>query len=299
MTQEEYDVSIIIVNYNTWKMTTDCIDSVFKNTKDIAFEVIVVDNGSIDDSLNKLSHDARINYFYSKDNLGFGKANNLGYSKAKGRNILLLNSDTLLLNNAVKVLSDYLDAHNDVGACCGNLYDVNHAPTYSYCHNFPSIFRDFFTLFSTPLEIIRFGNSRFFNNSDKPIEVKHITGADLMIKRSVIEQIGLFDPAFFMYYEDTELCHRIYKRGYKLISIPSSQIVHLCGKSVLKSNSLLWNLEGRQLFFKLTGKSRIYVYIDYCLNRISLKVRRLYRLKDERKRAIFDECLEKYKYLYS
>ena len=96
------DVSIIIITYNTLRMTSDCLESIFEKTQDIKYEVILVDNASTDGSKEFFEKDSRIRYIYLKDNIGFGKANNAGYLHAKGKYVFLLNSDTILINNAVK-----------------------------------------------------------------------------------------------------------------------------------------------------------------------------------------------------
>src|SRR3712207_2177399 len=101
------DVSIIIVNYNTCQLISNCIDTIFQNTDGISFEIIVIDNASCDASKSKFENDARINYVYSYENMGFGRANNVGMMLAKGEYIFLLNSDTLLINNAIKFFYDY------------------------------------------------------------------------------------------------------------------------------------------------------------------------------------------------
>ena len=128
------DVSIIIVNYNTCELTKQCIDSVFKKTSGISFEVIVVDNDSKDDSIKVLSQDSRVNFIESGANLGFGRANNLGIKHSRGKYVFFLNSDTILLNNAVKMLFDFMDAHKElnVGALGTILLDGNHNRTHSY-----------------------------------------------------------------------------------------------------------------------------------------------------------------------
>lgn len=97
------NVSIIIVNYNTLKITANYIESVFEKTKKIPFEIILVDNASTDGSKEYFEKDQRIRYYYNTENLGFGKANNEGLKYAKGRNVLFLNSDTLLINDAISI----------------------------------------------------------------------------------------------------------------------------------------------------------------------------------------------------
>ena len=121
------DVSIIIVNYNTCELTKQCIDSVFEKTSGISFEVIVVDNDSKDDSIKVLSQDSRVNFIESGANLGFGRANNLGIKHSTGKYVFFLNSDTLLLNNAVKKFWDFATTHSSfaIGALGCQLVDEN------------------------------------------------------------------------------------------------------------------------------------------------------------------------------
>ena len=103
------DVSIIIVNFNTRQMTSECIDSIIEKTQGLEFEIILVDNASTDGSKEFFEKDERITYIYSEKNGGFGYGNNLGMKVAKGKYFFLLNSDTLLINNAVKEFYDYAE----------------------------------------------------------------------------------------------------------------------------------------------------------------------------------------------
>lgn len=226
------DVSIIIVNYNTCKMTAECIDSVIEKTTDLSYEIILVDNASTDGSKDFFTNDNRITYLYNDENLGFGRANNCGVKIAKGRNILFLNSDTLLINNAVKIMSDYLDTHNHVGAVGGNLYTHDMRPGMSFQRLRPSLSWEINDLLlNLPLRV-RYGKTAtYFNTSSRPIKVGYIMGADLMTRKAIVDKIGCFDPQFFMYFEETDLCHRIAKNGYNLHVIPTAKIIHHEGKS--------------------------------------------------------------------
>lgn len=225
------DVSIIIVNYNTLKLTKECIESVQRHTKDIRYEIIVIDNCSKDGSKDFFSNFSGISYIYSNSNDGFGRANNKGIKYAKGRNILFLNSDTILLNNSVKILSDFLDSNAKVGACGGNLYYEDMSPNTSYFLSFPSLGSEIDSLLFDRLSNWTGKRRESFNFGESPKKVAYISGADLMIKKSILEECGSFDPDFFMYYEETELCYRISKAGYRIMSVPKSKIIHLTGKS--------------------------------------------------------------------
>ena len=135
----EIDVSVIIVNYNTKTLTKECVDSVYAQTNGVTFEVILVDNASTDGSTDMFEEDQRIVFVESKVNLGFGKANNLGYRYAKGKYIFFLNSDTLLLNNAIGLFSHKMEtASNSIGCMGCLLQDASSKKTHSFA-DFPSV----------------------------------------------------------------------------------------------------------------------------------------------------------------
>lgn len=226
------DVSIVIVNYNTLLLVKNCIDSIIAKTACVNYEIIVVDNASTDNSKEYFSNDTRIKYIYNEKNLGFGLANNVGIKIAKGRNIFLLNPDTLLLNNAIKILSDFLDKHPKVGCCGGNLYNADLEPIHSYSMMLPSYLWELNLLFASKIEKILWGKNAQFNHTLKNRKVGYICGADMMLRRSVLDQVGCFSDSFFLYYEDTELSYRIKQAGYEIISVPKAEIQHLVGKSM-------------------------------------------------------------------
>lgn len=257
------DVSIIIVNYNTKDLTLQCINSVYVKTQGISFEVILVDNASTDGSKEYFQEDNRITYIYSDENLGFGRANNLGLSVASGRNILFLNPDTILVNNAVRLLSTFLDNNSNVGACGGNLYDADMKPALSFKRIYPGIAGEINNLFFHFPEKLFFGKSWYHNFSSNTIPVAYISGADLMIKKFILEKVGSFSPDFFMYYEETDLCFRIHKTGYRLVSLPCVKIQHLEGKSFqspINIRRLQFSEAGRKVFYE-RNYSTTYQYL--------------------------------------
>lgn len=234
------DVSVIIVNYNTRQMTVECIESVREKTYGISYEIILVDNASTDGSKEFFENYPGITYIYSTENLGFGRANNLGVSKSKGRNMLFLNPDTLLLNDAISILSNYLDENNNVAICGGNLYDVELKPTHSFRKYFPGIWWESLEFINTIVRKLsnRQTLSPEFNHIGAPIPVAYITGADLMIKRDSFEQVDGFSKEFFMYFEETDLCLRVKRLGKKIISIPAAKIQHFEGASFNHTNGI-------------------------------------------------------------
>jgi GT2 family glycosyltransferase len=225
------DVSIIIVNFNTKQLTQDCINSVFEKTTNIVFEIILIDNASTDGSADIFRLDNRIIFVESEENLGFGRANNLGIKIANGRNIFFLNPDTLLINNAVKTLSDFLDIHSKIGVSGANLVDKNLTPIKSFSRFLPGLEEELNDLTGHRWERLCYGKNTFYNYTRTPLQVAFIVGADMMVKRSVLDIVGSFDKDFFLFYEETELSYRIKMAGYSIFSVPDAQLIHLVSKS--------------------------------------------------------------------
>ncbi len=275
------DVSVIIVNYNTSVLIRDLLVTLEEKTEGISYEVIVVDNDPTDQfAIDLKDYLDKIIYIPLKENVGFGKANNEGQKVAKGRNIFFLNPDTLLVNNAIKILSDYLDKNEKVGVCGGNLYDKDMNPIHSFIRMLPSPLWDLNNLLGNLIFNILYGRNIQFNFTEKPISVGYITGADMMVKRSVLNEVGSFDSDFFMYYEETELSYRIKKAGYDIISVPDAEIIHLEGQSIstndrreaLKSVSKKLYYDKTQSMFAY-HLSNIFAYINAILRILYSKLK--------------------------
>ena len=215
-------VSIIIVNYRTPSLTLACIDSIYAHTKGVDFEVIVVDNHSEDDSVERLSKDNRIILIESLRNGGFGYGNNLGMKVARGKYFFLLNSDTLLVNNAIKEFYDYAESHEP--KTLYGCYLIGDDGTYrGSFHYFPAL-----TIGAFFRRLFRKQNYTP-DYTDK--EVECICGADMFIPRTAIEECGGFDENIFLYGEEGELQLRMAKAGYKRILLSLPKIIHLEGRS--------------------------------------------------------------------
>lgn len=234
-------ISIIIVNYNTKHLTADCIDSIIAKTSEVEYEIILVDNASSDGSQEKFSSDGRILFLEAGDNLGFGKANNLGAQHAKGDYIFFLNSDTLLLNNAIYEMWRYCEEHKEdnIGGLGCILCDGNNQRCHSYAklNTWKDIVRSYFIApfcKSKAKEIMAMDAE---DESKDAFEVGYVTGADLFVSRKVIDECGCFDPDFFMYSEESEMQWRFKKHGYKNMIIKSPKIMHLEGMSQAKKKS--------------------------------------------------------------
>ena len=231
------DVSIIIVNYNTLKMTQKCIDSVFENTTGLDFEVILVDNGSCDGSKEHFENEKRITYIYRNENLGFGRANNLGYLHAKGKFIFFLNSDTIIENDAIRRFLEYENENG--GDKLLGCYLVDNKREYSPSYgSFPTLQSELKIALNVYLFRLPFWGRHNYYKLEKvenaQLKVDYIIGADMFVPRIIIESCGLFDERFFMYYEETDFQRRVANAGYERIIIPGPQIIHLCQGSQKK-----------------------------------------------------------------
>lgn len=220
------EVSIIIINYNTKRMLADCLSSVYNYTQGIEFEVLVVDNASTDGSEQYIrSLFPQVKWINSGGNIGFGRANNLGAKYAMGKYLFLLNSDTLLLNNALKAFYSYAESHKDenLGVLGCWLCDNEGKPNNSFGE------------FPTPNSEIRYLLGKIGIkkqcNIEEGFDVDYIIGADMFIRRNVFEKFSGFDPNFFMYYEETDLQYRMAQKGYVRRIIDTPHIVHLEGGS--------------------------------------------------------------------
>lgn len=267
------DVSIIIINYRTPELVVDCIKSIREKTVGIRYEIIVVDNNSQDHSIEVFQRelDNEIKVIASECNLGFGKANNLGAKYATGKYLFLLNSDTVLINNAVQILYQFIEQDDKIAVVGGNLYTTELKPSSSFANTFDDIdsvkkqsrwgvilsdtikrmARDRFCSLEKR-EYLQYKN--IFNFSDEPIKVAYIFGTDMMIRSEVLQRVGGFDPDFFMYAEEEELAWRITCNKYESWNVPKAQIIHYDGATVKKNDEF----SGRQFKMRLTGRFTYY-----------------------------------------
>lgn len=232
------DVSIIIVNWNTRDILKECLQSVYQQTEGVDFEVIVIDNASDDDSVAMIKSDfPQVVLIENKENKGFATANNQGMAVAKGRYCLLLNSDTVVLDNAITKTVEFAD-HQDKTAVVGCRVlnpDKTLQPT---CFMFPSLLNMF--LSSTYLYKL-FRRSKFFGRErltwwqrDDVRQVDVVTGCFMLVSRQAIDQVGMMDESFFMYGEETDWCYRFKKAGWNVLFTPGAEIIHLGGQSSAK-----------------------------------------------------------------
>lgn len=232
---EKYDSSIIIVNWNTKELLRNCLKSLYNFTTGLSFEVIVVDNASSDGSPEMIRDEfPQVILIQNEINLGFGRANNIGCQKSSGKYICLVNSDIVFIENAIKSLFDYMESRCDIGISGPKLLWPDRTLQLS-CREFPSLKNQimpalgFHRLFPKS-NLCSTEHMGYFDHATV-CQVDVLVGAFLMIRRSVIEQLGLFDEAYFMYCEEVDLCRRFNRAGQKIVFYPSAQVIHICGGS--------------------------------------------------------------------
>ncbi|KQT24061.1 glycosyl transferase family 2 [Chryseobacterium sp. Leaf405] len=258
------DCSIIIVNYNTKVITNNCIDSIISKTQDVKYEIILVDNGSTDGSKEHFEKRKDIRYIYVHENLGFGKANNLGSRYAIGEFLFLLNSDTILIENSVKILLDFFKINNNklnigvLGAilCDENLNKLNTAGSFPKVKFYISDYLNLF--FKTRLNTYQEIN---FSNITK---VDMVSGADMFLKRELFLQVNGFDEKFFLYFEETDLQKRIFNLSKVNYIINQTKIIHLEGASSKLNNWKRKVIQDSQtLYFRKNDSQNFLKYVFF------------------------------------
>lgn len=223
-------LSIIIVNWNGKPVLEDCLTSIYSNRPAFSFEVIVVDNDSRDDSVGMIQTlFPEVYVVRNAQNLGFAAGNNRGFAVARGRYVLLLNNDTIVLPGALEDSVQFLDDHSDIGALgCRVEFPDRRFQTSCYRFNDPLV------LFMTrllPLGSIaheRLNYGRYWAcQFSCPTDVDCVAGCFMMVRREVLDRVGVLDEDFFMYGEDEEWCARIRARGWRIVYFPMATIIHI------------------------------------------------------------------------
>ncbi|MFQ5697697.1 MAG: glycosyltransferase family 2 protein [Myxococcota bacterium] len=246
------DLSIVIVAWNVRDLVLDCLASIRVAKLGVSHEQIVVDNGSDDDTVLAVRRQfPEVRVIALPRNVGFGAGNNVGLRVMRGRYGLLLNSDTIVLPGGLERCVHYLDAHPRVGVVGPQL--LNPDRTKQNCiHNSPTLLSE---LVSQSL-LRRLFPRRYPSKRIEyaaPIEVEAVLGACLCVRREVLEQVGLIDEDYFFFLEETDWCHRIRAKGWRVVHLPDAQVVHLYGESTKKKLPLRTRIEyhrSRHTFFR-------------------------------------------------
>jgi hypothetical protein len=287
------NLSIIIVNYNTKELLFKCLQSITRWCEEEfttqKYEVIVVDNGSTDGSVDEIQNSVKI--IKNETNLGFAKANNIGIKAAQGQNILLLNSDTEVNSLAIQKTLNFLEEFKgdfkgkikgEIGVATCKILLTNGKIDPSCHRGFPTPWNAFCYFLKLEKCFAKFklfsGYHQYYKDLSSIHEVDAISGAFFMIRRDVIDVVGLLDEDYFMYGEDLDWCYRIKAAGYRIMYNPSYSIVHHKKKSGRQSQDSALQKRTQRYFWQTM---RIFYEKHYlkkypqALNFIVLKVLKL------------------------
>ncbi|WP_414733127.1 glycosyltransferase family 2 protein [Acetobacterium carbinolicum] len=226
------DLSIIIVNYKTEELTSNCIDSIIKsNTKGLSYEIILVDNASEDGSVEAIKmRFPEVKVIENHENLGFSKANNIGMEVSKGEFLLLLNSDTIVELNTLKGAIAFISDHKHIGALGCKILLPSGKLDPACKRSFPTPLNGLYHSLNLDMafpESTRFGAYNLtYVDENKTCSIDCIMGAFMLVPRAVIDVVGMLDEDFFMYGEDIDWCYRIKQAGYQIIYYPEVRIFH-------------------------------------------------------------------------
>lgn len=246
------DLSIVIVNWRTRDFLAECLNSVFSSNLDRNVEVLVVDNCSNDGSaelINEQFPDVRL--IVNSTNVGFARANNQAIIKTSGKNILLLNPDTILKNDAINLMVDYLALDPGAGVVGPRLLNPDGTLQVSAFPE-PTLPREFWRMFHLD-EVHHYAEYPMNEWSiEAAKEVDVLMGACFLVRRKVLDQVGLLDGDFFVYSEEVDLCTRIREFGWRLIWLPTAEVIHFGGQSTqqVSQEMFLQLYQGKVQYFR-------------------------------------------------
>ncbi|MDD3044778.1 MAG: glycosyltransferase [Candidatus Delongbacteria bacterium] len=267
------DLSVVIVNYNVKYFLENTVRSLIDTVKDLSYEIIIVDNASRDGSKEHItSKFPDLNYIYNESNLGFAKANNQGLKIAKGDYVLILNPDTIVKENSVNLLINYLRKNEKTGLVTCKIIGPEGTLDASCHRSFPTIWNSFCHL--SGLSKL-FPNSKIFASynllyleDDRIAEVDAVSGSFMLLRKSIIDEGILMPEDYFMYGEDIDFCYQIKRRGYKIEYVPISEIVHYRGQSSKKDKIKLrkYFFDSMKIFVKKNYTSKYSLFFKFILD---------------------------------
>lgn len=272
------DISVIIVNWNTKDLLLDCIESIYKYTLHIKFEIIVVDNGSNDGSTEAIrAYFPEVTLICNNRNFGFAKANNIGIKASNGRFICLVNSDILILDNVLFKLTKFLSKNPRIGSVGPKTVNEDLTTRYN-SREFPTLRNAFFQaiFFDKIFPRIKVFRGRnmynFKHDITRPVDV--LSGCFFMVRRRVVEQIGLLDEKYFIYGEDVDWCKRISKGGWDVYFFGDTKVIHYAGaSSSAKKNRFLLEMLKSDLYYWRKHHNLIESTLYYLIIILKLSIR--------------------------
>lgn len=248
------DLSIIIVNWNSKEYVRKCVQSIYTNTSGLAFEIIVVDGASYDGCREMLACEfPKVRFIQCEKNVGFARANNLGVAQSQGNCVLFLNPDTEVIGNSLTRLIQTLNQFPNAGIVGAKLMNSDGTVQTSCIQSVPTVLNQ---VLDAEFLRRRFPRARLWGmmalsgEMQNPSSVEVISGACIMIKRSIFQKVSGFDERYFMYAEDLDLCYRLRKAGFDCLYVPDTQIVHHGGGSSSSARSMFSTVMARESIFR-------------------------------------------------
>jgi GT2 family glycosyltransferase len=281
-----HEASLIIVSFNTKDILRECLESVERESDGLRIETLVVDNHSSDGSAEMVENEfPQVRVLRSTVNLGFGAANNLAIQAAGGRYVILLNSDAFLCPGSLRLAIHHMNLHPEVALAGARLVgrDFSWQPS---ARMFPSVAGEVLVL--TGLAA-KFSKSRIFGHFDRTwadqleaAQVDWVPGAFSIVRAEVLERVGLFDPRFFLYSEEVDLCRRIKRAGYEIWYWPDILVIHIGGESSRQIKDLelsssgsiqlvLWRMRSTLLYWRKHHGAKVWLvkWLELALYRLS------------------------------
>jgi len=272
----EYDLSIVIVSYNTCAILVRCIDSIYQYSQNLSIQIIVSDNASSDHSIETISNRfPDIIIVQNEKNLGFGRANNRAIPFCTGRFILFLNPDVILVEPVLNKMLNFIEETDDAGAVGCKLVNLDGSFQRSYYESDPTLANRFFEAIYIEKLIQKLRHLHTRRNYTA--RVAAITGACIFIRYTLVSRLGGFDETFFMYCEDIDLCYRIKKLGYNIYYLGNLKMIHYGGAATENNKpsyftKVLTRDSVYKYFLKHYGRPKAFLY------RVSMIVAAIFRL---------------------
>jgi len=255
-------LSVVILCWNDLKVIGDCLQSIYMGTHSTEFEVIVSDNGSTDGSVEFIrEHYPQVHLIENGRNLRFSKGNNVGIQASQGEYILILNPDTIIHEGALDKMVEFADRHPEAGALGCRVVNLD-GSYQEHVRPLPTIRGEWMAaLHLGPLAVLSDffspGNYVGWKGNDERT-VGWLAGCFILIKGELLKQLGGFDEQFFYYFEDTDLCRRVWEAGKTVLYTPDISIIHLKGTSTKKRFPLGFELDKQvtkyRYFYKCEGR---------------------------------------------
>jgi hypothetical protein len=272
MKSTKLDLSIVIINYNSFEYTQKCIQSVLENTTSaISYEIIIIDNASkrddymaLENYISELKHSS-VKLYRSRINTGFGGGNMYAVQFANAKYYLFLNNDTLLINDPIKICFDFMEKTEDAALCGPQIFNEHQIKEVSFDH-FTSLGREIFGKKMLEFVFPRTKPNRR-KQYTKPLSVDYVNGSFMFFRAKDFDSVGGFDTNIFLYFEESDICYRLKKKNKKTYFIPSASYLHYQGISI---DNTSWNIktkiELKTSMFYVIRKN--YGYLHYQILRL-------------------------------